>query len=74
VTSVLCSFLSAKISSRLKMLQKLPAAALNRAGAFAAARAATLRTAQRLGSVGTSFGHRRCQVSELGCSCSWPAS
>ncbi|KAH9004668.1 cytochrome C1 family-domain-containing protein [Lactarius hatsudake] len=32
------------------MLQKLPAAALNRAGAFAAARATPLRTTQRLGS------------------------
>ena len=35
------------------MLQKLPAAALNRASAFAAARATPLRTTQRLGSVGT---------------------
>ena len=52
--STLVYFLSAKISSRLKMLQKLPAPALNRASAFAAARASPLRTTQRLSLVGTS--------------------
>ena len=43
------------ISSHTKMLQRLPAAALTKTGAFSASRVAPLRVIQRSSSVGTTF-------------------